>query len=1834
MATNKFPKTYHEGALNAAKPYENRAYNIYTESGAPLWQPGDSGIDFYTFKDEAGNDDSPETSYVLVVIKNQGEPESILDLSNVAISNPGNVPINPFSIVTNYSDVNVSASITTGTDGLHTIPYADYPNVFSIDDGTGNSTNVDYGAAATGFTALDPAPIGFVRLVTTGETIEGSNTNDDEPFNDFGSSSVLRYIPFYKPSDLMNSNNAIGNTATDYGSGTEPYPHYAAILIKCDPTEPMEIQHGEIMLNIFHSQYQQINISLVMTAYNVGNAAYEQGWLYKHGENVSLNYDPEQGSMDTGTWRYEQWNPHATVTPSTVSPGAINSAMSFSNIPYSATGSEAPTFDTSTTNNHNFFLPPKPKNLYWNNYNNFLQNDATQNTYADRLPCVRIWDDTSFTGGIQWHHFGDEAADFFGLKVDYGVLNSNSVYENENPSTTYIKVKTLNESGNTSLYQGPYKITNDTIEGPSGLMIEMNNLSSTLHTLSPNEYLYLVMNTGDGKQNSSLDNKTHRSYAGVPLFPNSMGRGTGNGDGAYAFRMNANVYPFYHKDYYVNSNINGPTQKEAIPILHGTYDYLTMVQKQIYRYTKAWSADNDGNFESGQGENARWAQHGYALGGSGGFNLNNSSNDPNGDLTFRARTHTNGNQNSQPLRIPGIHSYYKGNRLGMANMHGLHFDARNHVHEGDVDSNWDDAEGATQTITWSSTPHRGYSKVISDTGTASGGWKSVKKHMHLRDIVRIPYLTALSGPNPQDDDFHESTVHPSVTWTVFNPDYWDNTETNMNPYADNFPWSDESSVWDTDSETWYDGGNTKNGAPNRIIKKENLLSQYVHYGTSNTRCGFVPAGFHRCVTGGAENIAEVLSPQIGPDSSYNSDSSVETNNPAIFAEDSGNWETNFTIRGFNVKQKTIKLKTKASGLPSNDGAFATGYNIPESPTVDYHRYYNFNNGAISSYGNPPTDPNTPSWFTGLSGAPGGNYESQALDDRVYHTGDAIGRFYVATRFTINQNAAVNYAKTTNAQGGGNLDTSITHSSNTLEFTLWAYFWPRYQRGITSLMTGTLGEAQGHMKTVDNLYITEWSCRTNEAVTGMTGVSEGAEVTDEMIETFAQPKSMTTSPTDTYSFVPQYSSWYEFKIASKVTTKSAYWKKLPFNGRAMLKHQRYFTHDVETAQKISISGLETANDAYGIIPGPRFPGRFPDETSGEWEWAWQNDYAIYEGTTTYNENSNTYDCFIPVNVGVLGRSSDYGIQLVNISLENENLKPSGKPTETDGEYEIPRNRPHQQGVMFGNPLYRWQRHQSVSGSGNSEIFRGGHLKADTLTSSSYWSIQSGGPASATPEPHQRMTRNDADTGDEMRFIHHAAISDTNINPQVGMETHEMHPIVRTAPLSNITVKNVGTISATTQDINLLNANIVTIKNNVAVSNAFLNQDLRRAKDAGIRVGQKVYHVDSISGAKLTGTTEGTSNFNCIPNGATVLAINDNVVTISANTLNTSDVTLGTNTIRFDYPQPNYASWCMSRGTRQSWQSHGVRAMERSGVAYQKYSPYFIMPFSNIEENNFQGNGQSKFIWWRYGGTTVTQGQFPNNYDYVVPAWDATGSDWKCMIGGFNSMPAGMIHPTPDSAQQISVVGTSDNFDYVFKENTLWWCWFNFGLMNGITNAEQQGAASRDNYYPIWYQDIVWTNAYSQYTSISGCDLEDLAFSKLGPHGRYADGCPHICLQIDKEKAVANQIEYGVFYNTVRIRYMLNNKLENFGLDNERIGPRYFNEFKGTGFISEFGNNSGDLDDNMVNYAEGGAVNANVYEDVFLVKVIFDASVPALVVSDLEGDAQANNTAIDFGILNSN
>ena len=899
MADNKFPQSYHSGALSSDNPYRNKAYNIYTETTAPAWQPGDNEIDFYTFKDVANNTDSPETSYTLIVIKNQGEAGSMLDLTNVSINNVAGVSPNPFSIVTNYSDINVSGSIQTGTEGLHTIPFADFPSSFVLD-------GVDYGSSAANYAPLSPEPIGFFRLVTTGEEIESSNTGDPEPFTDFGSSSVLRYVPFYNPADLILNGNAIGSTEEDYGNGDEIYPHYACILIKCDPTEPMQINPGEVVLNITHTQYSQINIDLVMTAYNIGNVEYQQGWLYKHGIDFGFN---DADSSDTGDWRWESHEEYSAISPNIGTSGPYNESMVLpgepdegGGFPWAATGNSVPACSTGKIDGENFFLPPRPKNLFSGNKNYFLRNDATNNFHADRLPCVRIWDNTTFSGGIQWFNWDAQGLDITGQRVDYGIVNSASNYL-DSTGNTIIKERVYKTEGNDDYGEGPFYIINDTIQGSSGSQIVFNNettLGGGLQSLTAGEYLYLVYDWTDGKQNGVLWDETHRRYGGVPTIPNAI-----DANGRNAFRAAANVYPFYHKDYHVpgsNPLVCGPTQKESIGILQAAYDFCGMNQKHIYRYNHGWASDGDGNFNSNQDTNI-FAQHGYALGGHS-TDFETDTNDPNGGATanFKARTHYLVSS-SEPDEKPGIHSYYKGNRLGSNNFQGLHFDAVNGAGKSPDDANYPTGSPRLR-------PDRSYSKSITDV-SATSGFTSVKKHMHIRDILRIPDLVSLEG-NPQAADYDNSTVAPSLAWSVFNPD--DYTETSLeNAYASFFPWVDSTNVWNSNNATWYDGQDTKTGSTNRILQKENLLANYEGYNTEGLKNGFTPLGFRVRTTGGVEKNSD----RPGYDSEI--DAALDQTSTDVFAEDSSNWE-DIIIGGFNVKQKTVKLLTKAAALQYLDGS--------------------------------------------------------------------------------------------------------------------------------------------------------------------------------------------------------------------------------------------------------------------------------------------------------------------------------------------------------------------------------------------------------------------------------------------------------------------------------------------------------------------------------------------------------------------------------------------------------------------------------------------------------------------------------------------------------------------------------------------------------------------------------------------------------------------------------------------------------------------------------------------------------------------------------------------------
>tara|TARA_R110002012_G_scaffold155033_1_gene315745 strand:- start:4230 stop:9620 length:5391 start_codon:yes stop_codon:yes gene_type:complete len=1796
MAVNKFPKVYHSGPLSSDNPYENVAYNIYTQNNQGLWN-NDNGIDFYTFKDEptgANADDSPETSYVLIVIKNDGEANSVMNLEEVSITSPAGLTgqYQPFQIVTNYNSVDTSSSITTGTQGLHTIPFADFPATINLDDGSGTSTTVNYGTGNSNYAALDPAPIGFVRLVTTSGAIEGSNTGDAEPFNDFGSSNAVRYVPFYNPADLVNANIGIGCTPTDYGVGTLNYNHYAAILIKCDPQIPLSIPYGDVFLNIVHSNTENINISLVMQAYNEGDISYQQGFLYNVGA-----LDPtqsEDGAVDAGSHRFTPWTQYQTVTPNTSAQGQYDMPM----VPSGAIdpfGNEdsAPGHDQSTTHGETFFLPPVPKTLVWNNRNNFLFNNTsstgTNVSFSNSKFAVRIWDNTSYSGGVQWWLPYNDVTNQSYAK---GVMNGSSHYSGNDSEINYVKLEQMFNQD-----YGAFHMKNDEIEADTMLQINVMTPSTSpfspdyaLQTLHANEFLYLILDLNQGQSNITNKFNTHRDYAGTPTLPNALDN-LGNEwvsgrPQKYAFRQNLNLFPFYHKDYHIDGStspdtgnpICGPTQHETISILSSHYDVFGVGQVPTYKFVKANKTNTDGLFSSGQESISLSYFADYTTA------FNSPNNNPNGDgggNNFRARTHP---ANFAGTKFYAIYSSNAGYSFGANSWLGVNFDAAaNAGLEGD-------AQGRI----------RAEEVVVTEVGNnnTNGGYTTIIKHMHINELVQIPQVEM--QPIDNKKGYIRSRQNFGVAWTVFMPDTYTDSATNTDPFCSYFPWVANQANWNSNISTWYDGSETM--APsdtNRPIGKMNINNYYA-VESNNISYGFMPNGFYRTVTGGDETklnrssfFASGVDDQgqaIGTD--FGDPDGEPLQSTSIFDKDSSNWE-DLTLNSLPYKQKALKLSTKLGGYYMNMSQAAAELvnpagNADYQPGFQFHSMYNYIlPGSINSYA------------AGAQYIPTvstSQWEQQALNDDWHYSGDSIGRFVADTQFRFKTAALINYAKTRNEANEGNYDGTYG-GANDFSLNLWGYQWPILPKGYTALNTSTsAGAGDNWLKVADPLYFTEWSCQTDKASLGGLTWSEGDVITEDHLTSLSQVPQLhgdslssgahTVSTTGTASF-------YKFRIAPKTTLSPAYWKKLPFNGRTVFKHQRYFTDDKETAQSISISGTNpytgqanSANDLYGICPGPRKTGRYAE--NGDWEHAWSYDNVMYEGTTRYNSTTNTHDCFIPINVSIDGNESDYSIQLVNIALENETLFPSGNMSDDGTTFGDDRNHPYVSDIAFGNPLYRWDRTNKRNlHSTNTNHFT---VNNDNGTSSS----------TSSPEPMVRPCR--VSNSDVYKFVHHTAVVDVNVNPQQN-ETHELHPIVRTAPISEITVRSITSIPANQMEISLQGGFIRTVKNNSQVDVNIADTDKFRVEDAGIRVGQFVYHVDATTGAKRTGTDASSpATFNAIPDGAYVTQINTNSITLSANTLNGTAITSATNlNLRFEMPSPNYAQWAISRGLRKPDEVNpsNMSSFPRNGIAHHKYSPLFILPCSDAD--NTTSGGLTRFGW---------------EYAEANESWDAnatSGDAWKYQIGAFSYMPVGNIGKSDmsDVNNALSQPSFDPTISYKFYGKSMWDNWVTYGEADG----------GDDTFTPGWMKFRKWFNTQdvpiTAGTNPSALSVHGSPYKALG---RPAGGVPHIMLALDNTKIQANKIEKGVFYNTLRVRYLLNNKLENFGLDHEIIGLTHYNTL--------------DNDDNMINYAQGGAKHAQVYEDTFLVKINFDADVATLVVADLEADAQADNTSIDFGTLNSN
>ena len=528
---SKFPIVFHEGNAAANK---NSNFCLYTEANVHKYA-SDSSIDFYTFKEEANDADSPEQSYVLLVIKNTGAANSLLNIDNIEILS--NLSNNPFSLVTTFSGIgNVG---TTGLSAVATLPSAI--------------------TSATGYAALNPAPLGYVRINAGATTVANVNTEADSPTSSFGVTGSETYIPFYNPSSITTVGNEIGATSHDYGDGTQTYPHYASILVKCDPNSPMVITEGEVTLSITQSTGFNVSINLVMQAFNEGNLAYQQGFLTDSGDVTTSN-----------SWSYTPNADFPTVTPIAYIAGPANSADLTSNVQgFASLLTAAPDVATSALT-HNFFIGYMPEGFQYL-VNNTLFGGLTNKDDTERVPCVKIFDNTATQGGIQFWNDG--------TSFPNGVVNP--IADGDMPSGFMMEALFTDDPELPTVYI--HSSTTSTINFQFATGIS----TSSAQILTANQVLYLV-----------LDPKAIRNFNSYKLG-DTVGRvpyvnaATLNSGGP-AWRAQLNEFRVPHKDFFINTTNSGPTQNEKIQIVSGTYNPMGMNQQHSSRlFGKSYVTTSD-----------------------------------------------------------------------------------------------------------------------------------------------------------------------------------------------------------------------------------------------------------------------------------------------------------------------------------------------------------------------------------------------------------------------------------------------------------------------------------------------------------------------------------------------------------------------------------------------------------------------------------------------------------------------------------------------------------------------------------------------------------------------------------------------------------------------------------------------------------------------------------------------------------------------------------------------------------------------------------------------------------------------------------------------------------------------------------------------------------------------------------------------------------------------------------------------------------------------------------------------------------------------------------------
>tara|TARA_B110000977_G_scaffold35188_1_gene47095 strand:+ start:5331 stop:9626 length:4296 start_codon:yes stop_codon:yes gene_type:complete len=247
----KFPLSYSTATTyGSATPNINPYYYIHNADNTSIYSEDGSAFDVYTFN-ETINDDSPQRSFSVILIKNIGAANSDLNISEITLSAEALSSAANWSLVEEVDDLSTSSAF--GVNGCLT------PSEYSTLLTGANNGN------AAGVVMSSPAPILYLNI----NGVSG-NVNKDS----FGTGTE-KYIPVFNPSDIVNASNSI--SCSEISSVV--YPEYAAFMIECDPTATFTVIGSDVpeTLTIGATGFSATIFHLNATGFSTGELAYTEG---------------------------------------------------------------------------------------------------------------------------------------------------------------------------------------------------------------------------------------------------------------------------------------------------------------------------------------------------------------------------------------------------------------------------------------------------------------------------------------------------------------------------------------------------------------------------------------------------------------------------------------------------------------------------------------------------------------------------------------------------------------------------------------------------------------------------------------------------------------------------------------------------------------------------------------------------------------------------------------------------------------------------------------------------------------------------------------------------------------------------------------------------------------------------------------------------------------------------------------------------------------------------------------------------------------------------------------------------------------------------------------------------------------------------------------------------------------------------------------------------------------------------------------------------------------------------------------------------------------------